>query len=143
MPERLEQSCREPGCPKRTNDRSGYCADHLRSNTARDRKKEYYAEREKNDPVRAMYRTAAWARFKRIRFNRNPMCQRLIDGVQCRWPATLLHHLISPRQRPDLFLEPANTVGLCANCHPPDEGTPDWVEGVDYVPSDITPPIVA
>lgn len=143
MPVRLERQCRESGCTKRTNDRSGYCADHLRSNTARDKKREYYAEREKNDKVRALYHTAAWARLKRIRFNRNPMCQRLIDGVQCRWRATLLHHLISPRQRPDLFLEPANTVCLCANCHPDTPGTPDWVEGVDYAPSDIAPPIVA
>jgi hypothetical protein len=35
-------------------------------------------------------------------------------------------------------------VALCAACHPGgEEGTPEWREGIDFVPSVIAPPAVA
>lgn len=98
--------------------------------------------RKKNDPERKRYQTAAWHRFRFHILNRNPICQKLIHGRQCREPAMVVHHLLSPRQRPDLFLEPHNVLALCANCHPGgEEGTPLWKPGVDYVASIIAPPI--
>ena len=97
--------------------------------------------RSKNDPIRRWYDTARWARFTVYMLDRNPMCQRIFKGEQCRNGATTVHHLLSPRQRPDLFLEPKNVVCLCAHCHPGGtEGTPEWVSGVDYVPTVIWPP---
>jgi len=143
MPFRLHQECREPGCFKRTNARSGYCEAHETKNSASAARKEY-DKRRKEDPVARLYAMAAWQRFRQFFFNRNPICQRIgADGKQCREVATLIHHLLSPRKRPDLFLDPKNVVALCAHCHPPDEGTPDWVAGRDYVPSVIEPPTVA
>ncbi len=100
--------------------------------------------RKKNDPVNRLYWLASWFRFKLHCLNRNPICQRIIRGEQCHNPAWVVHHLISPRERPDLFLDATNVVCLCANCHPGgEEGTPEWKEGVDYVPSLISPPTVA
>ncbi len=98
----------------------------------------------KNDHVNRLYELASWGRFKIHVLNRNPICQRIIRGEQCHAPAKVVHHLISPRQRPDLFLDAKNVVCLCPNCHPGGEaGTPEWKEGVDFVPSVISPPTVA
>jgi hypothetical protein len=76
---------------------------------------------------------------------RNSICQKIQrDGQQCRNGASIVHHLISPRARPDLFLDVHNVVALCAACHPGGEcGTPDWVSGRDYVSSVISAPTVA
>jgi hypothetical protein len=69
------------------------------------------------------------------------MCQRIQkNGEQCHEPAKIVHHLWSPRQRPDLFIVPSNVVCLCANDHPTDEGTPAWREGVDYVRTEFVLP---
>ena len=101
--------------------------------------------RKKNDPVNRLYGLASWFRFKLHVLNRNPLCQRILPGSrQCTYPATTVHHLISPRQRPDLFLDAKNVVCLCPNCHPGGkEGTPLWQPGKDYVASVIAPPTVA
>lgn len=95
--------------------------------------------RNRNDATRRMYATAAWQRFRLDRLASNPLCQRIVKGEQCRFGATTVHHLISPREKPELFFDPKNVLCLCANCHPGGEaGTPDWVVGVDYVPSVIS-----
>jgi hypothetical protein len=135
MPNRLEQVCRESGCFKRTRDRSGYCADHQKANTAKEAKKLYYHERDANDPVRKLYGTP-WKHFVEwLETQGNVMCQRLEDGEQCNRFKDLYHHLISPRTRPDLMLDPKNVIGLCRQHHPDTDGTPEWREGVDYIPT--------
>jgi len=81
-----------------------------------------------------MYQRAPWPKFRATLLGQNVLCQKLDrGGAQCRNVSTLVHHLISPRVRPDLFVDPGNCVALCAHCHPPDEGTPHWRPGVDFV----------
>jgi hypothetical protein len=87
----------------------------------------------RNDPVTRLYGQNRWLDFRRMMLSENYMCQRINAGVQCQRLATLAHHLISPRQRPDLFVDPLNVVALCAGCHPTSEGTPLWRCGVEYV----------
>jgi len=71
----------------------------------------------------------------------NPICQKIQkDGTQCREWATLVHHLVSPRKRRDLFTDSNNVVCLCAACHPTDEGTPWWTAGKEYVKSEFRLP---
>jgi len=143
MPDRLHQACRENGCRKRTNARSGYCPDHEKANTALEAQRIHNRER-RDDPINKMYETRAWEAFRLHVLNRNPLCQRIgTDGMQCRYPATLIHHLISPRVDVNKFMDPQNVVALCAACHPPSEGTPDWVAGRDFVESVIAAPTVA
>lgn len=140
MPQRLHQNCREPACRARTNARSGYCQAHEKANTRMEARKNYDAAR-RDDPINKLYHTPEWPAFRWHVLNRNQICQRIgPDSMQCRNAAKILHHLISPRKRPDLMFDPHNVVAVCENCHPPDEGTPDWIEGRDYVPSVIEPP---
>jgi hypothetical protein len=54
--------------------------------------------------------------------------------VRCLNASTDVHHLISPRVDPSLFMSPLNVCALCKDCHPAGvAGTPDWCEGKDYV----------
>jgi len=58
---------------------------------------------------------------------------RVIDGVQCNRIADTVHHLISPRKRPDLFVDANNVAAVCRQHHHHGEGAqPDEV----YVKAD-------
>jgi hypothetical protein len=93
------------------------------------------------------YQQPAWRKTSLKMKTLNPICQKIPNtgggaglyaiGEQCHNPATICHHLISPKQRPDLFLVPSNLVCLCAQDHPDAEGTPDWVVGIDYVATEL------
>lgn len=86
-----------------------------------------------------MYGTVCWLGYRLFVLQRRPICQKLIHGVRCRNGATLVHHIISPRTRPDLFTDWDNTLALCADCHTPEASTPHWRRSVDYeyVPFEI------
>ena len=83
-----------------------------------------------------MYSRAPWPTFRLWLLSHNPICQRLYAGAQCRNRSVLVHHLLSPRQHPELFVVAANCVALCEHCHPTSEGTPNWRPGVEYVPTE-------
>jgi hypothetical protein len=132
MPDRMPRVCRQPGCVERTRDRSGFCQAHATKNYVADRTRHYDQER-KLDLIWKLYNCAAWTRFRASFVPCNPICQRLIDGRQCRHQTEIIHHLISPRQDPSKMYTFSNCVGVCRQCHPPDEGTPDWIAGKDFV----------
>lgn len=121
------KSC--PACGKPSVHGSRFCAAHQNDPTV-----SRHAGRVR-DAIDRLYHTVRWFKTRHLMLSNNPVCQRLHNGVQCRNGATLVHHLLSPRQRPDLFVVPDNLVALCVNCHPSDEGTPHWREGVDFVPT--------
>lgn len=120
--------CKQSGCPNNV-EGGGYCERHKKDDPA-------------NDSVRRQYHSREWSGRSGIQpavLMRNRRCQRVINGKQCWNGATLVHHRISPRVRPDLFSRPfdengtSQLIALCRDCHPRDEGTPNWVEGVDFV----------
>ena len=94
---------------------------------------------ERDNSVKHLYDSRVWrSRFSPMMLRLNPICQRLDDdGKQCDRPATVVHHLRSPRECPTRFLDPTNVVCVCERHHPPDAGTPNWkpFDGVsgDYV----------
>ena len=71
----------------------------------------------------AFYHTAAWKRIRKAALARDGgMCQacmeRLKDGVGFRpRRATMVHHIIPVKERPDLALELDNLRSLCDACH--------------------------
>ena len=138
MPELQYQQCREPGCLART--RGPYCQAHAVNNqVARNR-----AARDKaklDDPIWDLYNCAAWIKRFRPAFLSagNSVCQRIENGVQCREPAKILHHIRSPRQGGAMYSFD-NVKAVCAHHHPPTEGEP--VENLDkldqiYVPTKV------
>jgi hypothetical protein len=119
--------CLQPRCGQKT--REQYCDAHKLNNQTT----EYNRERAK-DPNDRLYHCARWHRLRRMILEQNFCCQRLHGFVQCMNLASVVHHLISPRKRPDLMYEVTNLAALCSDCHPGGErGTPDWKEGRDFV----------
>ena len=139
---RCPSSCREPGCRQPSaRGGDGFCERHISSNSFVEATRQFDRERWKNDATYRVYHRAPWPQFRAMLLGQNVLCQKLDrDGAQCRNVSTLVHHLISPRVRPELFVDAANCVALCAHCHPPDEGTPHWRPGVDFVPTQFRLP---
>jgi hypothetical protein len=118
--------CRERGCLQKVEAGSHWCAQHQQADQR--------VNNRVRDDVDKRYGREPWPSFRLSMLNFNPICQRILkDGEQCHEPARIVHHLMSPRVRPDLFVDPKNVACLCAGCHPPDEGTPWWTEGKEYV----------
>jgi hypothetical protein len=77
-----------------------------------------------------------WGKFcASLKAQGNIICQKITDGVRCPNLAAISHHLISPKEKRELFLSPANVIRLCRDHHPDTPGTPHWKLGVDYVPT--------
>jgi len=69
-----------------------------------------------------MYLHPRWKKFRQWFLRLNPVCQRVIDGVRCERIADTVHHLLSPRQRPDLFIDATNVKAVCRAHHHHGEG---------------------
>ena len=134
MPERFLRHCREPLCDERTNRRSGFCELHRRNNYAIEARKKIDHHRKRSDDTWKLY-GGRWEIFKSaLLLQGNSICARIIDGKQCHVPVEIFHHLISPKNRPDLMFRRDNVIPLCRQHHPIAD-TPDWKPGVDFVPT--------
>jgi 5-methylcytosine-specific restriction protein A len=107
--------------------RTPYCDKHLHTNERATKKP---------DPF---YNSPEWRRLQPFLKRKNSICQRKVNGVQCMNPSVICHHLRGIHTAPELKLDPNNLVMLCREHHPDDE-TPLWKVGADYVPTvaDVT-----
>ncbi len=78
-----------------------------------------------SDPaIRAYYKTAEWARVRKLCLTFNPVCQLIVNGEQCHQPARIAHQLISPRVNPNKVYDWQNIVMVCDAHHPDTPGEP-------------------
>lgn len=132
--QRFQSPCRAPGCIERTALRGGYCDKHAKDNPVAAQRRTYDHERKQHTTWR-LY-GAAWERLKVwLKGQGNVQCQKLTAGYRCTRPVEIFHHLISPKVDPTKMYVVQNVIGLCRQCHPPDEGTPHWKPGEDFVPT--------
>jgi hypothetical protein len=137
MASRFFTYCRQAGCTERHNNAGGYCAKHRGNNTSFRARQQRALDSKKNDPVWKLYACVAWTkRFRDAFFGHgNTVCQRLVDGVRCRYRVEILHHIISPRERADLMYHAgpveyngivlhSQIAGVCRQHHPNSEGEP-------------------
>jgi 5-methylcytosine-specific restriction enzyme A len=126
MPTAPQKAC--SGCGKacdRETMRDGRCIDCAKPIDAA------YEKYRNSDPIRKIYNSSRWQKFRRYMLGCNPICQRIVTNVltfqqeQCPAPAVEVHHLVSPRTRIDLFTTPSNVVCLCKHCHGKTPGEPD------------------
>jgi hypothetical protein len=118
---RAVRPCAEPNCVKLPPMGKRYCEQHASDNSRMQAER----FRKTEDDIWKMYNGSRWERFRQAILGQNPICQRLVDGQQCRHVARVVHHVISPRVRPDLFVEPQNVKCVCFFHHSPNEGEPD------------------
>jgi hypothetical protein len=124
MPQRIDKACLKCGgaCPPEQMKR-GRCP-----KCAEQWGKDEYKNRGIYDPLHEMYQRPGWKRLSKAFKQQNPMCLFIeADGVQCRYPATLVHHRIAAKERPDLFLDPKNLCALCDHHHGHTAGDPAGV----------------
>ena len=109
------------GCGIRT--REKYCPNCAKNSPATQERVQRDRNRKTSNSTWKLYNCAAWKRFKESCTGAgNILCQRIVDGQQCRYPAEIWHHILSPRQRPDLMYSYSNVVGVCRQHHPVTEG---------------------
>lgn len=109
------RACRHPGCPEIVTGDKEYCAEH-----------EWLARQKHNKETDAKRGSARqrgydrkWETFRQWFFNRagNQYCHRCLALKGEIIKATLIHHIIPIKERPDLRLVPENCQPLCFDCH--------------------------
>ena len=130
--------CRHSGCRAPNVRGSRFCEAHQENNSVLEARRN-----RPRDAIDRLYGTIRWLRFRDLILRHRPICQKLVRGQQCSNPARIIHHLISPRVDISKFVDPKNVLALCETCHTPEEGTPHWRAGVDYVDSSPEMPQVA
>ncbi len=116
MSDRLYTHCHEAGCSTRT--QGTYCDRHKTDNQAARNRTARDHDRKTSDPVWKLYNCAAWVRFRTSVLSNNPICQHIIDGKACSAPATIVHHIVSPRKNGRLMYTFSNVRAVCPACHP-------------------------
>ncbi len=99
------KQCGEKLCPKFTALGQRYCPEHTKTEPSHNFKRD---SRGKN----RFYDSKAWKIVRQAALAKNPICE-----ICRRKPATVVHHLIRLKERPDLALEEANLQTACASCH--------------------------
>ncbi len=123
MPSRIPRRCLFPSCRTVGDFHAtiGRCPEHAHK-VNRERGKARRGNRVYN---------ATEDRFRASVFSQNPFCQRVIDGVRCRYPALIIHHVLEVSKRPDLKLDQRNVVMVCVLHHP----RPADVDQGEYTPT--------
>lgn len=69
--------------------------------------------------IRRLYNSANWrTKTQPVVLAHNPICQFIDEtGVQCRQPSQAVHHLLDPKDAPELFLAWLNLVAVCFGHH--------------------------
>ena len=105
MPSASQRYCAEPGCSVLVS--SGRCKVHR---TQQDQRRGTRQQRGY---------TNAWLRYSKARLDEHPFCVGYPAGVHGTLPvlATMTDHILSAKDRPDLFNEPSNHQSVCAECN--------------------------
>jgi 5-methylcytosine-specific restriction protein A len=119
MGDRANRPCAHPGCPR--TQQENYCEAHRETNN----RTEWYRMRGALNPLRKLYETTAYRRFQAMMRAFNPICQKLVNGVQCTRASKILHHVIPPEVDQSKFLAYTNVIMLCEHHHPNTTGEPD------------------
>jgi hypothetical protein len=123
--------CRETGCGLAVTN-AGYCPAHVRNNS-----ETRYDKARASDATRKMYNSVRYRRFREFLLVRNPICQRIENGIRCHRPSSVLHHLIDPDTPGglDKFLLAENCCMVCPGHHPGGQPGTNWLVNIDYVPT--------
>ncbi len=93
------------GCPALVPFSGKYCEKHQHLDKAKEAARNA-------EPIRRMYRSARWYRFKAMILGRDPLC------CDCQmYPSTDVHHIKKARHFQELFFTEDNVAGLCHECH--------------------------
>jgi 5-methylcytosine-specific restriction protein A len=123
MPSKIRRECSQPACRKLTTTR--FCEKHLVENHAKESSRQHDRGR-RDDPFRAIYKTARWQRVRIQIIYRDPLC------CICKMAASeMVDHIIPARDYAGDFFDEENLQGLCKACHDIKTATEDGGFGRD------------
>jgi len=110
--------CGYPCCPALVRN-TRYCERHQTDNATIRQRREY--DRQRNaEEHRAIYKSARWAKLRVMKIRANPFCE--LEDVCVRRtgrpaPSTVVDHIESVQDRPDLAYDWDNLRACCKPCH--------------------------
>jgi len=106
MPQKPMRPCRFPGCPHLTDDKSGYCPEHLKQTRRRQ-------DKERGTSTQRGY-NYRWQRYRRAYLAAHPLCVLCLKKKpEVVREATVIHHVDrNPKNN-----EKSNLIALCDECH--------------------------
>lgn len=121
MPPVAPKPCGHPGCPRLSVDGSGYCDRH-QDDAKRKRADAYRRQDRRRGTATSRGYDADWRRARdRAMQDAGGLCVMCSKaGRYVR--ATVVHHVQTVEDRPDLRLEPGNLMPLCRDCHEREHG---------------------
>jgi 5-methylcytosine-specific restriction protein A len=108
MPRKPARPCRYPGCPNLTDDRSGYCWDHLKKT-----RQQY--DNQRGTSTQRGY-DARWRKYRAMYLAEHPLCKECLKKNMV-VEATVVDHIIPHRGDYNLFWDPKNHQPLCETSH--------------------------
>jgi 5-methylcytosine-specific restriction protein A len=114
MPDAPLRPCAWAGCPRLTTGR--YCDNHQQHADAQSRS---WGDGKDRPSRQARGYDARWERVRRAHLRGEPLCRHCLPRAV---PATVVHHIISIEDAPELRLEESNLMSLCRQCHEVTEG---------------------
>jgi 5-methylcytosine-specific restriction enzyme A len=102
----IGSKCAELGCYAMVVAPQRYCSTHKKQSAYKKVTKERLP----------LYNTAAWKNARLAFLSTHPLCNR------CGAPASIVHHIKSARDHPELRLDPDNFESLCFACHQTETG---------------------
>jgi 5-methylcytosine-specific restriction protein A len=117
---RAFNTCQHPGCPElvRGGNRCQKHGEQASNETIRQRR-EYDRQRNREEH-RAIYKSARWIRLRKMKLRESPFCE-LEDLCVKRTgrpaPATVVDHIESVQEQPDLAYDWDNLRSACKPCH--------------------------
>ncbi len=109
MPIKPSRPCRYPGCPHLTQDKSGYCPEHIKL----DKKRRRQMDRERGSAAARGY-DRRWRKASKLYLNEHPLCALCAKkNPPVIRAAVLVHH----QDRNPHNNDPVNLMALCDDCH--------------------------
>lgn len=122
MPQKPSRPCRYPGCPHLTDDKSGYCEQHLQQT-----RRQY--DQQRGTAVQRGY-DYRWQQYAKAYLAEHPLCVLCLKKQPpVTRAATLVDHIIPHKGDPALFWDPSNHQALCTECHNIKTATEDGAFG--------------
>jgi 5-methylcytosine-specific restriction protein A len=104
--------CSHPTCTAYVAARGDYCPEH--AHLAAAKRREYqaqYDQTRRDEDAKDFYNSRQWKAARAYKLAEHPTCE------LCGRFATMVHHRLPLRERPDLKLTFSNFMSLCDPCH--------------------------
>ena len=115
MPSRALRICKQRECNELTNDKTGYCLEHI--HLVEEFKKQRWSRQEASrGSARARGYDSRWEKARKVYLSNNPLCVDCLKEGRF-MPAKVVDHIKPHRGNSELFWDKNNWQSLCSSHH--------------------------